>query len=408
MTTAALQPIAPAEPDGAGAIQSIAEFEARLTHVAQLIADARDNYQRAAARDAARMIQQAAVILQHRAIQAQAAALVMDAERDINAATPAITPSEAGQMGGRGNIAETPNPGANPLPAHTLSRIRSAHTGLSDEEYQRLRQESIVAGEPLTRKTLNDAAQKARLAAAKPDATRLTALPYAGGKSPTSAQGTGVWVRSLLPYDDKQQAIYAEPFAGMASILLNRPRTHYEIINDINSRITNFFACLRRWPDEFARLLAATPWAEEDYHAARLSLDEGPPLERARKFVIVISQSIMKSDRIDAHWNLYHASWPALPRIHDIAARLQGVAICAGPASAVLERLARQERAVIYCDPPYIHDSDDIYLHHSLNAPELALLLRKQKGRVLLSENEGAWDDLLPGWQTASAAIPSA
>ena len=387
----------------------VSEFEGRLAYIAKLIGEATDEAGLRAAHDAARMVERAAAILRHRDIQTRSAALVMDAERAMAKTTPAQTPAEAGKNGGRGNkrVNDDANPFP-PLPAYTLARFRSAHSGLPDEQYQQIREASIQSETPLTRDTLIAAARKARLADADPDATRLGAMGWEGGKSVAGTRGVGQWVMSLLPYDNSRTGLYIEPFAGMCSVLLNRPRTNREFTNDINRRIQNFWACLRRWPDEFARQIELTPYSEAEFQDSLASLDVGPPLERARKFVVVVGQGIIHSDRPVNHWAVLAKNpqqvWPMPRRIHNLAERMRGVHLACRPAEHFIERFEKCPLAVMYLDPPYPQVSRILYKDSAIDQERIAASLNRQQGRCLVSGNPGDWDEYLqsPGWTTLS------
>ena len=79
----------------------------------------------------------------------------------------------------------------------------------------------------------------------------LRGLKWVGGKSAASALGTGKWITSLLPYD----RTYAEPFAGMCGVLLQRFPSAEEIVNDLDERVVNWWRVVRDRPDEIQRLI---------------------------------------------------------------------------------------------------------------------------------------------------------
>ena len=385
------------------------EFEARLALVSKLLSEASTDEDLQNARDAALMIQKASAILKHRGIQAQASALVNDAERAIAKNNPAIPPEERNPSGRNGAGENTNWNATYSLPRHTLSRLRSAHSGLPDEQYETLRQRSIENEEPLTRDRLIAEATKARLAANKPGATRLVALRWEGGKAITATQGTGTWILSLLPYDPTNAALYAEPFAGMLSVLLNRPKSHKEIVNDTNRRVTNFWTVLRRWPGELERQLKLTPYAEAEFYECLAHLDNGTPMERARAFCVVVGQGVLHSDRANSNWalttdNTYNKEWPIPRRIPELKERMDNVRIACRPAEHLLGRLEKCPHAVIYCDPPYPDVSEALYSDHQMDMARIGASLNRQEGRVAVSGNPGDWDAYLapPQWTELS------
>lgn len=409
MTTTTSAMLAVREQEPGGAISPVTEMEERLHQISRMLQETKSVWLASKAREQALFVQQAAKIADYTDIQVQASNLVMDAERVIAQATPPTPPQESGRMGGAG---EGQRPMSDlPVDARTVSRMRSAHTGLDDEAYQTLKEQAVEKGVPLTRKHLIDQATKARLAQNVPGATKLGGLPWTGGKNFNSTLGVGRWIAGMLPYDDGPDALYCEPFGGMGGILLNRPRTASEWLNDVNGRVVNFWAALRRWPDELAGALDFTPYAEDEFLECKRTLDEGTPLERARKFCVVVAQSVGFNDNDDASWAFTiragNRKWPALRRVGELAERMSGVRICNRPYQQVLERLADNANAVIYCDPPYtgVSEEHEIYRHNALDVPEFCGLLRAQEGRVAVSGNEGDYDLWLPDWHRMSKEV---
>ena len=336
----------------------------------------------------------------------------MDAERLIAAANP---PLEKGD-----GVRHTDTT----FTRATLSKIRSAHVGLDDEEYAAIRQRSLDDEEPLTRSALTKEAQQARLQKqplypqnGKPS-TILTVMPYIGGKSPYGASGAnGLWVMSMLPYEP--DGLWIESHCGMASQTLNRPRSRFEILNDLNNRIVNFFACIRRWPAEFDALANATPYAESEYYDAYDLLDYGPPLDRAIRFALAVALSPMSSDS-KKHYMVTKQGyagqqrnrWPRPRRIAEISDRLSGIQLTCQDAAKLLRRVAHCDHAIIYMDPPYPSADQTLYAHQRTDTAALTAAVLAQSGRVAISGQNDEWDHLIQhGWhryeRDAHLAVPS-
>ena len=101
-------------------------------------------------------------------------------------------------------------------------------------------------------------------------------LRYHGGKWMLAP-----WIISHFP----AHRIYCEPFAGAASVLMRKPRTHAETINDLDGDIVNLFRVLRDLAQSqvLARQLELTPWARDEFKASyEPAID---PIERARRTV---------------------------------------------------------------------------------------------------------------------------
>lgn len=85
-----------------------------------------------------------------------------------------------------------------------------------------------------------------------PDST----IPYPGGKGRIAK-----WIISNMPEHDT----YIEVFGGSAGVLVSKPRSKYEIYNDVNGDLTHFFRVVRDRPDELASWLTSVPYSRSQY-----------------------------------------------------------------------------------------------------------------------------------------------
>ena len=237
----------------------------------------------------------------------------------------------------------------------------------------------------------------------------LHALNWVGGKSAAASQRTGPWVASLLP--DDRRVTYVEPFAGMLGVLLQRSKVSLEVVNDTNDRLVNWWRCLRDRPDELLRLVALTPYSRSEFGQAVENVDNADlsPVVRAAHFTTVLRQSIRSSDNVSgSSWRRWLAYDPAasgppightdrlVDRLAAVAARVHTVQIERIDAVALLERIADNQRAVVYCDPPYPTANQTLY-QRSVDFGALADVLKAQQGRVAVSGYGAEWDCL--GWR---------
>lgn len=195
---------------------------------------------------------------------------------------------------------------------------------------------------------------------------------------------------------------YAEPFAGMCGILLQRAPATSEIVNDLDGNLANWWRCIRDAPDDFARRIEATPWCDRGFHEARALLAEpwdfaaAPDLDSGLAFHIQVAQSIRHSP-VGASFAVAVSVRRSIPQpeVHRLAERLRGVQILNRDAVGLLERLAPERDAIIYVDPPYPSADTKPYARLP-DYDGLRSALRAQQGRVAVSGYGAEWDCL--GW----------
>lgn len=182
-------------------------------------------------------------------------------------------------------------------------------------------------------------------------------LRYHGGKGRLAAQ----LVKMLAPH-----TVYIEPFGGAAAVLLEKAPSEFEVYNDLNGDLVNFFRILRDRPEDLVRAIELTPYAREEYALSGIaSTDE---LERARRFAVMSWMTLGGSEgrfRSETDWRrLLHQKegghapppieWQNLAgRLWGCAQRLRRVQIDNRPAVEILEKYAASN-AVAYVDPPYM------------------------------------------------------
>lgn len=101
------------------------------------------------------------------------------------------------------------------------------------------------------------------------------ALRYFGGKWRLAP-----WIISHFP----EHTCYVEPFAGGASVLLRKPESKVEVLNDLDGEVVNFWRVLREQTEAFIRAVELTPFSREEASLAYQVADD--PLERARRLFI--------------------------------------------------------------------------------------------------------------------------
>lgn len=221
----------------------------------------------------------------------------------------------------------------------------------------------------------------------------LPPFTYFGGKTSLAER-----IVELLPPGRH----YVEPFAGSLAVLLAKPRSQMETVNDLDGDLMLFWRVLRDQPADLARVCALTPHSRGEHE---LAFDRGPDLpdlERARRVWVRLTQGRGGMLRRTG-WRHYGdpAGGSGMPdylatytsRILPAAARLGGVSLEQRPALELIERYGRHADVLIYADPPYLQSVrgrtwGNQYQHElrtDAEHRELAAALRACRAQVVLS-----------------------
>lgn len=187
--------------------------------------------------------------------------------------------------------------------------------------------------------------------------------------------------------------IYVEPFCGSCSVLLQKPKSFVEIVNDRDDTIVSIFRALREHPLELATKLWAVPYAKRNWaEAPRDRLEEAAlAIAQAQQFYlgaqktstfVVDATAAAHKPKSDV-WAEWHE------RVFPAAARLKTVQILCEDAVEVVKRFGQEPEALLYVDPPYIGHEDEY--RHQVNYADLVDACRDAKAKIVVSEStEGA------------------
>jgi DNA adenine methylase len=207
---------------------------------------------------------------------------------------------------------------------------------------------------------------------------------------------------------------YIEPYCGAASILLRKPPSEFETINDLDGNVVNFFRVLRDSPDELIRKIQLTPWARDEYEFCRTKLKDDDSIEWARRFYVVCWQSFRGGPDVSLgnSWSVSRTDTndrsTANHRedLYIISNRLSRVQIENKPAIKLI-KLCDSGDALFYVDPPYFDGERNHKKVYNFDFAgkqphvELFEVLKECKGFVILSGyNCPLYEDLYEshGW----------
>lgn len=191
-----------------------------------------------------------------------------------------------------------------------------------------------------------------------------TVFPYYGAKGKLASR-----IVEMFPKHD----VYVEPFFGSGAVFFAKMTiANASILNDRDGNIVNLFRVIRDQPEELAELMMLTPHArDENEENCRRLFEEGidDDMERARVTLAVIQQSFRHVVKRSGWSYVGGNSRVAKPErrfslfssiFRDIteASQLLRRSIMENQdAIEIIDRYRDNRYALIYCDPPYMHDT---------------------------------------------------
>lgn len=215
-------------------------------------------------------------------------------------------------------------------------------------------------------------------------------VPYFGGKITL-----GPAIAALLP----GHLHYVEPYCGSLAVLLAKPPSDHETVNDLDGELMTFWRVLRERPDELARVCALTPHSRAEQQAAYEPAKDD--LETARRVFIRLTQGRAGTMR-STGWRHYvkPAGGTSMPdylvgyvaRMAPAAQRLAAVSLESMPALDLIAKYGAEPDVLLYVDPPYLGStrskSYDGYPHEmraESDHRDLADALHAARAAVVLS-----------------------
>jgi DNA adenine methylase len=191
---------------------------------------------------------------------------------------------------------------------------------------------------------------------------------------------------------------YVEVFSGSAKLLLNKQPSEWELLNDVNEEVINFFRVVKHRPSELADRFEADIVHAKRFKELRLvnpspAIDE---IERASRFGYLAWQSFGGKGEHFAGGFLYQGMRRPLDTVRelvdDVSERLRRVLMESRDCVECVRRYDSKE-TLFFLDPPYIGSSEKVGAYEEMPAEhhrELASVLAKAKGKFILTYNDHA------------------
>lgn len=182
--------------------------------------------------------------------------------------------------------------------------------------------------------------------------------------SPVSYFGGKQFMAQRLVSSFPKHRHYIEPCGGSLAVLLAKPRSAQETVNDLDNTLMTFWRVLRDRHDELERACFLTPHSRTERELVYSISDDLDELEVARRVFVALTQG--RTGSITRTGWRHHSAATSTPmpvtlqrysrRLAPAASRLFGVSLECRPAVEVIESYGRERSSLLYVDPPYIVD----------------------------------------------------
>jgi DNA adenine methylase len=241
-------------------------------------------------------------------------------------------------------------------------------------------------------------------------------VKYHGGKFYLSG-----WIIENLP---KNIGVYVEPFCGGASVLLNKPKSDVEFLNDIDSDLISLWVVIQKRCNEFITNIHNWPYSEHSFQKAKnmvvppnFSCNPDVLMDKAIKQYVLCRMSRGGMKRAFAWSKRLRGGKPGDENAWDtmiahlplISNRIQSVNITNLPALSILQ--SHISDSFIYLDPPYVKNtrcSTDVYNYEMSDHQheELLDMCVGSKSKVIISGYQcPLYMDKLKNWNFKSKSI---
>ena len=237
------------------------------------------------------------------------------------------------------------------------------------------------------------------------DDVEHAALKYFGGKWKSAPW----YIENMPPH-----RTFVDLFGGGANITLRKPRSKYEIYNDLDGEVINFFRVIQNTEtcQKLLRLIKRTPYARQVFYDAYNPTDD--PIRRAANMAIKSHMSIHVSAMWKGKGSNFHSTtstsrcqattWIKFQRtIPQVRQRLQGVVIENKDAIKLIPQFDYPD-TLFFADPPYMPETRSKTTYGCEMTPEqhaslLDALIQAQGNAMVCGYDSALYREKLAGWK---------
>lgn len=229
------------------------------------------------------------------------------------------------------------------------------------------------------------------------------------------------WIIGHFP-SDYHSRTYVEPYCGGCNVLLNKPRSLHEVVNDLDPSVVAILRSVKDECNELTKRLRMVTYDESTFVSAKLRAANGVPYKNNMEYAIneMILRRMSRGGLKTAFaWSQrkrggrpgdLNAWMTILDQLSNISERLQGVAIHNMTAIEAI-RAYDDPMTLLYCDPTYLKEtrvSKNAYQFEMSydDHEELAHALNQFQGKVLISGySSDAYSKWFKNWNLKTIEI---
>ncbi len=151
--------------------------------------------------------------------------------------------------------------------------------------------------------------------------------------------------------------IYIEPFFGAGGMFFNKPKSQYNIVNDLDSDVFNLFQVVMNQKEELEKAFYMMP-IHSDLLEYWKKNQETEPIKKALRFLFLSNLTLMgKGDTLRVRGdNVKKDFYKYIDKTFKILDNINFSNFCF---SSFLKSIEFRGGEFIYCDPPYLNTTDN-------------------------------------------------